>query len=277
MRKLTLIVLAVAATAMLAACTSSSSGSSLTGKDWHLTAITEKTPAFQGVVPADQQANYTINFAASGGTFSAKADCNQVAGTYTTSGSNAITVTPGPSTMAFCGEGSFGDLYVHGLSTATTYAIASDVLTLTLKDGGTMTFGSGTVPAASAAVAPSVGPGASPADGLTGKAWQLTAITEKVPAFQGVVPADQQANYTIEFKTDGSFSAKADCNQVAGTYVTTAAGGMAITVGPSTMAYCGEGSMSDLYIIGLSNASTYAIASGSLTITLVDGGTLTYK
>ncbi len=35
--------------------------------------------------------------------------------------------------------------------------------------------------------------------------------------------------------------------------------------------------MSDLYILGLSNASTYAIASGELTITLVDGGTLTYK
>ena len=39
--------------------------------------------------------------------------------------------------------------------------------------------------------------------GLTGKTWQLTAITELVPAFQGVVPAADQANYTIEFKTDG--------------------------------------------------------------------------
>ncbi len=96
MRKLTLIAVAVAATAMLAACSSSGSGSSLTGKDWHLTAITEKTPAFQGVVPTAEQANYTINFAASGGTFSAKADCNQVAGTYTTSGSDGITITPDP-------------------------------------------------------------------------------------------------------------------------------------------------------------------------------------
>ena len=40
--------------------------------------------------------------------------------------------------------------------------------------------------------------------GLTGKTWQLTAITEVVPAFQGVVPEADQTNYTITFNTDGS-------------------------------------------------------------------------
>ena len=59
---------------------------------------------------------------------------------------------------------------------------------------------------------------------LTGKTWQLTAITEKVPAFQGVVPAADQANYTIEFKSDGTFNAKADCNQLSGTYTSTRVG-----------------------------------------------------
>ena len=43
-------------------------------------------------------------------------------------------------------------------------------------------------------------PGAAP--GLTDKEWQLTAITEKVPAFQGVVPPADQGKYTITFKTD---------------------------------------------------------------------------
>ena len=46
--------------------------------------------------------------------------------------------------------------------------------------------------------------------GLTGKTWQLTAITEVTPAFQGVVPADQQADYTIQLKTDGTFNPPAD-------------------------------------------------------------------
>src|SRR4029077_18128527 len=68
--------------------------------------------------------------------------------------------------------------------------------------------------------------------GLTGKVWQLTSITEKTPAFQGVVPAADQANYTIEFKTDDTFSAKADCNMVGGSYKTTSSGGLTIVPGP---------------------------------------------
>ena len=112
---------------------------------------------------------------------------------------------------------------------------------------------------------------------LTGKTWQLTAITERVPAFQGVVPEAQQANYTIEFKSDLSLSAKADCNMVSGTYVTTSAGGLTITLGAATTAACPPGSLSDQYILGLGNAASYAIASNLLTITLKDSGTLVFK
>jgi heat shock protein HslJ len=112
---------------------------------------------------------------------------------------------------------------------------------------------------------------------LTGKSWQLTAITEKVPAFQGVVPDADQANYTIEFKSDGTFQAKADCNQVSGTYTTTSPGAMAITLGPATLVACPEGSLGSQYVAGLGNAASYAIASGQLTITLKDEGTLVFK
>jgi len=91
------------------------------------------------------------------------------------------------------------------------------------------------------------------------------------------VPDAQQANYTIRFETDGSFNAKADCNTVSGTYTTTSSGGLTIAPGPSTMAACPEGSMSEPYILGLSNAASYAIDKDQLTITLKDGGTLVYK
>ena len=112
---------------------------------------------------------------------------------------------------------------------------------------------------------------------LTGKNWQLTAITEQVPAFQGVVPADEQANYTIEFSTDGTYTAKADCNNTSGSYTTTSSNGLAIVPGPTTLAFCPEGSFSDQYIAGLGKAASYAIANSELTITLTDGGTLVYK
>lgn len=324
MRKLTLVVLAVAVTVIAAACSNSSS--ELTGKTWQLTAISEKVPAFQGVVPAADQSKYTITFNKDG-SFNAVADCNLVAGTYKTNGSK-LTIEMGPSTLVFCPEGSYGDLFAHALARSETYAVANDQLTINLKDGGILSFVTGaaaasaapsasaaavatatptakptasptpkptptptakptSAPSSGATAAPTTAPTATPAPtpaptptpgaGLTGKVWQLTAITERNPAFQGVVPADQQANYTIEFKTDGTFGAKADCNQVAGTYTATSSGGLTLAIGPTTMVACADGSLSDLYILGLGNAASYAIASDQLTITLVDQGTLVYK
>ena len=148
MRIRTVIVLGFAIAAIVAACSGSSGSSSpsaasgigLTGKTWHLTAITEKVPAFQGVVPTAEQAKYTIEFM-SDGTFSAKADCNQLSGTYKTSGTNGLTIESGPMTMAMCPEGSLSAQYVDSLEKAKTYAIANDQLTITLSDEGTLVFG----------------------------------------------------------------------------------------------------------------------------------------
>jgi len=296
MRRIGLSAFLLAIAALTVAC--SGSGSGLTGKVWQLTAITEKVPAFQGVVPAAEQSRYTVSFATDG-TFSATADCNQVAGSYKTSGSNGLAITPGPSTLAFCGEGSFGDLFVHSLSKAASYAIANDQLTITLSDEGTMTFAaaSGGASAAPATAGASAAPPASeqpspeassqpatsaaPGSGLTGKAWQLTAVTEKVPAFQGVIPDDQQAGYSITFADDGSFSGHADCNSISGSYTTAdptaASGDLAIEIGASTRMACPEGSFADLYLIGLSQAASYAIATDELTITLSNEGTLVFK
>lgn len=119
--------------------------------------------------------------------------------------------------------------------------------------------------------------GASAGSDLTGKNWQLSALTTKVPAFQGVVPAADQSKYTIEFKTDGTFASKADCNQVAGTYTATSSGGLTIVPGPSTLAACPEGSLGPQYVAALALAKSYAIANNELMITLSDEGTLQYK
>ena len=93
MRRLTLIALAIGATAIVAACGSSNS-KELTGKLWQLTSITEKVPAFQGVIPPADQTKYQIKFN-SDNTFNATADCNLVGGTYKTSGKDQIEITPG--------------------------------------------------------------------------------------------------------------------------------------------------------------------------------------
>jgi heat shock protein HslJ len=278
-RTITVGISLLAILVVVAACGSSSGSGTgaLTGKTWQLTAVTEKTPAFQGVIPAADQARYTVLFN-SDGTYTGQADCNSISGKYTTSGSNAITISPGASTLMACADPeSFGSIFGHALTTATTWAVANNELTLGRSDGATLTFAAGTAGASpSEAVASAPPAAAASATDLTGVTWQLSAITEKTPAFQGVVPAADQANYTILFNPDGTFSAKADCNQVAGSYTVGASNALTIMPGPSTLVACPEGSMGDLYTFALGNAASYAVAGDQLTITLQDGGTLVF-
>jgi heat shock protein HslJ len=86
-----------------------------------------------------ERSKYTVAFNA-GGTFSATADCNTVNGAWTATASGGLTLTPGPSTIVACAEGSYGDLYVLALTNTASYAIANNGLTLTLADGGTLGF-----------------------------------------------------------------------------------------------------------------------------------------
>ena len=131
------VPLVIAAMLLVAGCDLIGGGSGgLTGKTWQWTASTTTAPASQSVVPDPE--NYTLEFM-DDGTFAAKADCNQVAGTYSNPGGGALTITPGPSTLVACPEGSAGDIYVAGLAATTAYAITDGQLVLTTTDG-TMTF-----------------------------------------------------------------------------------------------------------------------------------------
>ncbi len=115
----------------------------LTAGTWTLISISMTNPPFQGVVPADQQGKYTIRFLADG-TFAAQADCNVVVGTYMTANPAAatgdLTITPGASSGTACPDGSHADLYVIALTTADTFSISTDGLTIALSDGGSLGF-----------------------------------------------------------------------------------------------------------------------------------------
>jgi heat shock protein HslJ len=91
------------------------------------------------VIPVDERAKYTLAFAGAG-TFSATADCNTVTGTWTATADGGLTLTPGPSTVVPCPEGSHGDLYVLALTNSASYALAEAGLTITLRDGGRLGF-----------------------------------------------------------------------------------------------------------------------------------------
>ena len=113
------------------------------------------------------------------------------------------------------------------------------------------------------------------AAGLTGKTWQWTASTTKVPASQNVVPDPQ--NYTIEFKSDGTFSAKADCNQLSGTYTTTSSGGLTIVPGPMTLAAV-PGRLAGHALHRRPRATqSYTIANNQLTTKQAEEATMTFS
>jgi heat shock protein HslJ len=126
-------VLLVAVATLAGACSASNP---LTGKVWVWVGSTTTQPASQSTVPNPR--SYTIEFA-SGGTFAAKADCNQVNGSYVLTDPNGLTITPGPSTQAACGPGSLGSVFIAGLSTSKTYEIKDQQLIIT-NVTGTMTF-----------------------------------------------------------------------------------------------------------------------------------------
>jgi heat shock protein HslJ len=136
MRRLMLAVVVVVATLALAGC---SSGSALTGKTWQWTTMATTAPTTALAVPDTEQTNYTIEFK-SDGTFSSKADCNQVGGRYTATASNGLTINPGPSTLVACPEGSMGSVFIGALSSSANYAIANGTLTITTMEASTLTF-----------------------------------------------------------------------------------------------------------------------------------------
>ena len=114
----------------------------------------------------------------------------------------------------------------------------------------------------------------SPSGSLTGKTWQWTASAADASASQSAV--SDPADYTLVF-LKGSFIAKADCNSVSGTYVTTSSGGVTMKPTSSTEHVCATDSLAEAYVADLSSAASYAFDDGKLEITLSEEGTMTFE
>jgi len=74
--------------------------------------------------------------------------------------------------------------------------------------------------------------------------WQWQSVTNRTDQTTTTVPNPE--DYTIIFRADGTLSGTADCNAYGGTY--TQENGFIITLGPTTMAYCGEASLDQQYL-----------------------------
>ena len=100
---------------------------------------------------------------------------------------------------------------------------------------------------------------------LVGPTWQWNGLTLNNPKHQSAIPDPQ--NYTLTFKDDDTFQAKADCNQLSGTY-TTNGSALKLTHGPMTLVACPTGSLSDQYVTLLGHVDSYSIDGKDLKLQL---------
>jgi heat shock protein HslJ len=94
-----------------------------------------------------------------------------------------------------------------------------------------------------AACTPQPTPSATPVSSIQGIVWQWTSVTNQSTKQTTTVPNPE--SYTIVFNADGTLNGKADCNTFTGTY--SQQNGFTITLGASTMAFCGEASLDQQY------------------------------
>lgn len=79
--------------------------------------------------------------------------------------------------------------------------------------------------------------------------WKWVSLTDHTK--DTVTDVSDPSKYTILFKTDDTLEGRADCNNFSGTY-SQANGGFTISIGPSTLAFCGEQSLDTQYLALLS-------------------------
>jgi len=120
-----------------------------------------------------------------------------------------------------------------------------------------------------------------PGSVLTGTTWQWTEAMTGSADVPRLVP--DPSKYTVEFRSDWTFRATADCNTASGTYRTVPAGrtglastGLRLRPDPYSLASCGPDSLSDAFLQGLWSAARYVIADSTLTILRSTQGTMTF-
>ena len=111
---------------------------------------------------------------------------------------------------------------------------------------------------------------------ILGVQWQWTQLTETEPASQSVIPDPE--NYVLVLNEDGSANLKADCNQVQWTYTVEGDTITFNTLGPSTLAFCGEDSSDQIFLAKLGVGGTWRVEDGRLVLELnEDAGTMVFQ
>lgn len=127
--------------------------------------------------------------------------------------------------------------------------------------------------------APSYAPSAPPptvtaaSDQLVGPVWQWQGT--RLPDGR-TLAAKGPERYTLTFQGGGRVLLRADCNRGSGAYEVS---GGTMRMGPAAMTRvgCPSDSQDNVFASALARVASYGIAGGELTLTLVDGGVMTFR
>lgn len=214
--------------------------------------------------------NYDLMFNKDG-TFFAGLDCNRGTGAYVTPGDGTISIELGMTTLAMCPDDSLAGQMTALLANAASYEVADDgdILIVTAADGSTDWFR-----AADSFVA-----GPSKLENvdldLIDRVWQWES---RVSGDESTLIWTPEV-HTLTFNDDGTFFAVLDCNVGHGSYTSEAIGNLTMELGPITLAYCGDDSLSNQMMTMFGPAMTYTFdeEGDALVMTHADGTVDTFR
>jgi heat shock protein HslJ len=109
---------------------------------------------------------------------------------------------------------------------------------------------------------------------LTGVIWEL----QQIQLNDGqVFTADPPENYTAEFTEEGELFMQVDCNRAIGSFTVEDDRLLAVTLGPTSLAACPPGSISDEYLRFMGSANSFFFRDDELIIELkFDSGAMVF-
>lgn len=198
--------------------------------------------------------------------------CNSFFAPFSVEGNQFVVGPPG-STMMACDQPIMDQeaAYLTALAQSARYEIKDNELRIYDKDGGLLlTF------ARSGDAVGGDQPGATPStrgpEGVDNVVWQWV---EAAYADGSTKTVDDPARYTLTLRPDGAVEVQIDCNLGSGSYVLSDQG-LTLSINLTTRVACAQGSLADAYLRDLNQVAGYQVAGDKLTLTLTDGGVLTF-
>ena len=110
---------------------------------------------------------------------------------------------------------------------------------------------------------------------LVGTTWTWQEFQDT--ADEANIKVSDPKDYTLTLQEDGTAAIKADCNQVIWSYEQESSSLTFNTMGPSTLAACGEDSLDQVYLERLGNTATFVLDEGKLHLNLMyDSGNMVF-